>query len=89
MKPLNARPLTDEWDWQTRAACRGMAASVFFSPHNERGDSRSHRERSAQAICRECPVLKRCAAFAVKTGQAFGVWGGLTETDRGHTRRPA
>lgn len=89
MKSLNVRPLLDEWGWQAQAACRGMEASVFFSPHYERGDSRRHRERRAQAICRECPVLDRCAAFAVHTGQAFGVWGGLTEADRRHTRRPA
>ncbi|MEY9892609.1 WhiB family redox-sensing transcriptional regulator [Catenulispora sp. MAP12-49] len=89
MKPLNARPLLDDWGWQVQAACRGMAVSVFFSPHYERGDSRQRREQRAKAICRECPVRQRCAAFALRTGQAFGVWGGLTEADRGYTRRPA
>ncbi|NUR57191.1 MAG: WhiB family transcriptional regulator [Catenulispora sp.] len=87
MKPLNARPLIEEWDWQTRAACRGMAASVFFSPHYERGDSRRRREQRATSICRGCPVREQCAEFALRTGQAFGIWGGLTETDRGHNPR--
>ncbi|WP_344654890.1 WhiB family transcriptional regulator [Catenulispora subtropica] len=88
MKLLSARPLLDEWEWQARAACRGMDASVFFSPPFERGDARRRREERAQAICRGCPVQGSCAAFATSTGQAFGVWGGLTEADRGHTRRP-
>jgi len=89
MKPLNVRPLLDEWEWQEQAACRGMAVSAFFSPQSERGNPRRLREQRAQAICRECPVRKQCASFALRTGQAFGVWGGLTEADRGHTRRPA
>ena len=88
MKPLNVRPLLDEWDWQTHAACRGMDASVFFSPVYERGDARRQREQRAKTVCRRCPVQGPCATFATGTAQAFGVWGGLTETDRGHTRRP-
>lgn len=89
MKPLKARPLIDEWDWQGRAACRGMDSSVFFSPVHERGEPRRRREQRAQAVCRGCPVQDPCATFAARTAQAFGVWGGLTEADRGHTRRPA
>lgn len=83
VKPLNIKPLLDEWDWQTRSACRGMESSVFFSPANERGESRRRREQRAKTVCRTCPVQDPCAAFAFRTGQAFGVWGGLTETDRG------
>jgi len=86
VKPLAAKPLLTEWAWQARAACRGMDVSVFFSPHYERGDSRRRREERARTVCRGCPVLESCAAFAVRTGQAFGVWGGLTEADRGYVR---
>ena len=88
MKPLAARPSLDDWGWQARAACRGMDLSVFFSPHYERGDARHRREQQAKNVCHGCPVLGPCAAFATRTAQAFGVWGGLTEADRGHTRRP-
>ena len=75
-------PLLDTWRWQARAACRGMPPSVFFSPPGERGHARRRREQRAQRICRACPVLQQCAAFAEGTGEPFGVWGGLTERQR-------
>lgn len=87
MKPLAVRPLTDDWDWQIDAACRGMDASVFFSPHYERGEARQRREQRALAICRGCPVRVPCATFAARTAETTGVWGGLTEADRRPTRR--
>jgi WhiB family redox-sensing transcriptional regulator len=82
MKPLSAKPLLSEWDWQSAASCRGMDSSVFFSPPHERGSERRRRERRAQSICRTCPVRRSCASFALRTAQAYGVWGCLTEADR-------
>jgi WhiB family redox-sensing transcriptional regulator len=29
-------PLTDNWDWQTQATCRGMDITVFIHPPDER-----------------------------------------------------
>ncbi|MFF4961043.1 WhiB family transcriptional regulator [Streptomyces sp. NPDC001222] len=82
MKPPNVKPHLSEWSWQSRAACRGMDSSVFFSPMGERGARRRDREERAQSICRTCPVLRACAAFALRTSQTHGVWGGLTESER-------
>ncbi|MEU9547280.1 MULTISPECIES: WhiB family transcriptional regulator [Streptomyces] len=82
MKPLGAKPLLDEWGWQSAASCRGMDSSVFFSSSHERGSKRRQRELRAQAICRCCPVQRLCADFALRTAQTYGVWGGLTEADR-------
>ncbi len=43
--------------WQTKAACRGPHAIVFFPPsHAERKEERIARERAAKEICRPCPV---------------------------------
>lgn len=81
-------PLLDAWQWQGDAACRGMASAVFFSPLGERGPRRRRREQRAREVCRGCPVLDDCAAFAVSTRQPFGVWGGLTERQR-HVPRAA
>ncbi|MGW2857037.1 WhiB family transcriptional regulator, partial [Streptomyces sp. NPDC001215] len=55
MKPPNVKPHLSEWSWQSRAACRGMDSSVFFSPMGERGARRRDREERAQSICRTCP----------------------------------
>ena len=36
----------------------------------------------AKAICAGCPVRRQCLAFALRTHQVHGVWGGLTEQER-------
>ena len=82
MTPSTLVPLLDAWQWQSDAACRGMASGVFFSPPGERGNTRRAREQRALRICRSCPVLDQCAAFARGNGEPFGVWGGLTERQR-------
>ncbi|MGP4011419.1 WhiB family transcriptional regulator [Streptomyces sp. 4N124] len=76
------RPLLSEWQWQQRAACRGMSSSTFFSPPGERGRARRDREERARAICGRCEVLDICAATALKHGETYGVWGGLSDDER-------
>lgn len=56
--------------WLDDAACRGKW-HVFDAPDFE----------PAVAICRRCPVLPRCRAWALETAVA-GVAGGMTEEDR-------
>jgi WhiB family transcriptional regulator, redox-sensing transcriptional regulator len=41
----------------------------------------------AIAVCRRCPVMVQCATWAVTTGQAAGIWGGMTENERRAMRR--
>lgn len=75
-------PLADWWDWQMRAACRGMDTSVFFHPEGERGEARRRRERAAQAVCATCPVQLQCAEHALRVREPYGIWGGIGEEDR-------
>ncbi|MER6126814.1 WhiB family transcriptional regulator [Streptomyces sp. NPDC001795] len=75
------RPVEALWDWQQRAACRGLG-SYFYSPQGERGRSRRAREQRALAICARCPVLEACGAFALGAHEPYGVWGGMTESQR-------
>nr|EJI98325.1 transcription factor WhiB family protein [Rhodococcus sp. JVH1] len=71
-----------------RAACRGADLSVFFSPDGERRSARDRREALARQICQVCPMLVRCRDHALTVGESYGVWGGMTETDRRkHTHR--
>jgi WhiB family redox-sensing transcriptional regulator len=74
--------ISSDWEWQLDGACRSGDGELFFHPYGEREPSRSRRERAAQAICAECPVLLPCRAYALAAREAYGVWGGLTETDR-------
>lgn len=63
------------------ASCRGND-ELFFHPHGEREPARSDRERAAQDLCRRCPVRRECAGHALEMGEPYGVWGGVTETER-------
>ncbi len=69
--------------WQTKAACRGPHAIVFFPPsHAERKEERIARERAAKEICRPCPVRQDCLDYAIRIREAHGIWGGLSEAER-------
>lgn len=77
---------TELWDWQLTAACRGMSSSYFFHPWSERGPARAEREAIAKSICQRCPVLQQCRQHALRLPERYGIWGGLSETERGGTR---
>ncbi|GAB3129211.1 WhiB family transcriptional regulator [Tsukamurella serpentis] len=75
-------PNADFWDWQMRGVCRGVDSSVFFHPDGERGRARAQRERRAKELCRTCPVLAQCRSHAIAVGEPYGIWGGLSESER-------
>lgn len=75
-------PNADIWDWQMKGLCRGVDSSVFFHPDGERGHARTARENRAKALCRQCPVLVDCRTHALDVGETYGIWGGLSESER-------
>lgn len=75
-------PLLSDWEWQERAACRGMNSSVFFSPPGEKGRARRTREERARRICGSCEVIEACAAMALDYKERYGVWGGMSAGER-------
>jgi len=75
-------PVADLWEWQFDGSCRREKADVFFHPDGERGPSRRHRDSTAKAVCRRCPVLQTCREHALQVHEPYGVWGGLTEHER-------
>ena len=49
---------------------------------------KNERITQAKQICRRCPVISQCATWALRTREPYGVWGGLSETERAeHPRR--
>lgn len=40
----------------------------------------------ARQLCAECPVVAKCLEYALTTSQAFGIWGGLTPSERHRLR---
>ncbi|MGV0384398.1 WhiB family transcriptional regulator [Corynebacterium sp. 22_2729] len=81
-------PASSTWEWQLHGACRGADSSVFFHPDGERGRARAMREHRAKAICRECPVIEQCRNHALSVGEPYGIWGGLSESERDAILRP-
>lgn len=61
--------------WEERAACRGADVDLFFS-----ADERDQQQ--ALAFCAICDVRQECLEAAITNGEAFGIWGGLLESDR-------
>ncbi|SEN92794.1 WhiB family transcriptional regulator [Actinacidiphila rubida] len=74
-------------DWQNRAACRDEDPELFF-PVGSTGPAVLKIEE-AKAVCRRCPVMAQCRAWALESGQEAGIWGGLSEEERRAARRRA
>lgn len=70
--------------WRERAACRDEDPELFF-PVGAAGPALAQAER-AKAVCRRCPVIDQCLAWALAAGQDAGIWGGLTEQERRELR---
>ena len=63
-------------------ACKGEDPNLFFGPDAEFVSARQVREAKAKAVCAGCPVRDACLAYALDTGEAYGIWGGLSEDER-------
>lgn len=75
-------PITDNWTWQTAAACRGMDTNAFFHPPGERTEARQARIDAAKQICQGCPVTQECLNHALKAREPYGIWGSQSENER-------
>lgn len=61
--------------WQERSACYGVDPDVFFPISEEEAGP-------ALTFCSACTIRDECLAWALKNGERYGVWGGLTEQQR-------
>src|SRR5712692_1387932 len=75
-----ARYSGGERRWQEEANCLGVDPDLFFP---ERGAS----TREAKSVCRSCEVRADCLEYALRNGEKFGIWGGLSERERRRVRR--
>src|SRR5215471_5931995 len=72
-------------DWRHRAICRDEDPELFF-PIGNTGPALLQIEQ-AKTVCRRCPVVQDCLAWALESGQDAGVWGGLSEDERRALKR--
>lgn len=69
--------------WQERGRCRDLDVELFYpSSDDESFDQRHMRETAAKAVCGSCAVQAECLAWALASGERFGVWGGKSERER-------
>ena len=61
--------------WQDEGACFGIDPEIFFPTTEEEAGL-------ALAYCGVCRVRDTCLAWAIRTGERYGVWGGTTEQQR-------
>src|SRR6478672_3239159 len=83
--PLRRSEEKDDMDWRHRAICRDEDPELFF-PIGNTGPALLQIEQ-AKAVCRRCPVISQCLAWALESGQDAGVWGGLSEDERRALKR--
>lgn len=72
---LTSSPAGLASSWHDNAACRGLAAEIFF-PQDEEGVD------AARSVCGECPVREDCLEYSLAVREKDGVWGGFTERER-------
>lgn len=73
--------------WHDRAACRDEDPERFF-PVGTTGPAAADI-RVAKFVCGQCPVKDACLQWAFGNGERYGIWGGLTEAERGALRGAA
>jgi WhiB family redox-sensing transcriptional regulator len=69
------------------AACKDADPELFFAPDQERVADWRARIAKAKGICAGCPARDACLAYALDTGQDYGIWGGADEDERRAIRR--
>jgi WhiB family transcriptional regulator, redox-sensing transcriptional regulator len=72
-------------NWRAAGACLSADPDLFFPIAN--GAPCARQEAEALWICAGCPVRQQCLDFAVRTGEADGIWGGTTAAERIRARR--
>lgn len=74
--------------WVEQSVCSQTDPEVFFP---EKGSTTT----DAKSVCAVCPVRARflggsgeCLDYALRRGERFGIWGGLSERERRGMRHP-
>jgi WhiB family redox-sensing transcriptional regulator len=66
---------------ETNPPCQETDPEAWFLDKSDVGTSRQAKE-----LCKECPVIAECGAFAVANQEQFGIWGGMTPRERSFLR---
>jgi len=67
-------------DWRMAGACLTADPDLFFPVAV--GTAAGPQVSRALRICDGCQVRQQCLDFALRTGEATGIWGGTTPEER-------
>lgn len=67
-------------DWRDDAACHNEDPEIFFA--SELTAEGKAAVRHAKVICWRCPVMEACGQWAITERVPFGVFGGVSESQR-------
>jgi len=67
--------------WRDSAACLGTFDPAFFPAKGYQSG------RKAKAICATCPVTAECLDYSLTYRAYYGIWGGLSESQRHKVKR--
>ena len=77
---MSSNTIVDDWHWQSSARCRSSKYGTRFDTEDP------HAMSAAKLVCHDCPVMLICRDYALRAGESFGVWGGLTPQERAQRR---
>ncbi|WP_198539825.1 WhiB family transcriptional regulator [Mycobacteroides franklinii] len=70
--------------WTQKALCPETDPEIFYPTVGGPGKTMA---KAAKAICAQCPVAAECLDFAFRTGEEYGIFGGVTAHERAAMRR--
>lgn len=75
------KELKSAGDWILDANCKNMDTNLFFPEVNK------HYDDFIREVCFTCPVIDECAWYANETSAVYGMFGGMTPTEREQWRK--
>lgn len=67
--------------WEPLALCKQIGSRLFY-PELIEGTTHKESPDEAKRVCRICPVMAECLAYALDAKERDGVWGGMSEKTR-------
>ena len=64
--------------------CRETDPEAWFP---EQGGGHGAELKKVKAICARCPAKLQCLNYALAANEQYGIWGGLTTSERKRLRR--
>lgn len=74
--------------WISQAACAGLAGDKTYNWFPEPLESSEAADRAREICKTKCKVQLDCAEYGLVNHLPWGIWGGITEQERGFYHQP-